>query len=92
MVNNRGWAFAYGFDNSGSMVIYDVDNYRNLNIPNENVKDLNQYMQLTSIRAKNNEGYSPIGYGWWAIRHEDGYVYIHHRNGNVILGMASLAV
>lgn len=84
VINERGWAFAYIADDSGSMVIYDVENYRNLDIPINNSKDLNQYKQLASVRTKQEKTYSSIGFGWWAVRHEDGYIYIHYKNGDVI--------
>lgn len=84
VINKRGWAFAYRMDNAGDMMIYDVDNYRNLNIHIESTKDLGLYQNLSSIKLAQQKQYTPLGYGWWATRHEDGYIYLHDRKGNVM--------
>ena len=84
VVNKRGWAFAYLIDNSGDMVIYDVENYRNLDIPIRASSDLGLYQQLSSVKSVQPKAYSPIGFGWWAVQHDDGYIYIHDRKGNIM--------
>ena len=83
VINKRGWAFAYLIEGN-NMYIYDVDNYRYLNIPIDDTKDLNLYRQLKSVKPKQVQPYSSLGYGWWFTRHEDGYIYLHDRNGNMM--------
>lgn len=87
VINKRGWAFAYLMDNSGDMVIYDVDNYRNLDIHIKGTKNLSLYQNLSSVKPTQPKQYTPIGYGWWVIRQSDGYLYIKHKNESIMNGV-----
>ena len=93
VINERGWAFAYRMDNSVNledsevMMIYDVDNYRNLDVHIESTKNLSLYQNLSSVKPARQKKYTPIGYGWWAIRQNDGYLYIKHKKGNIMQGV-----
>ena len=81
VINKRGWVFAYLSDKNGDMVIYDVENYRNLDIPINDTGNLNLYQQLSSLKTKQPKPYFSLGFGWWAVRHKDGFIYIQNRNG-----------
>lgn len=83
VINQRGWVFAY-LMKGNDMCIYDAENYRNLDTHIEDIRDLNLYKQLSTAKTKQVKPYSSLGYGWWAIRHDDGYIYIHHKNGNIM--------
>lgn len=82
VINGRGWAFAYLMDENGDMVIYDVDNYRNLNV-RINPTAVGGILGFSGGNKSNNLYFS-IGYGWWAIRGNDGYLYIRHKNGQTM--------
>ena len=83
VVNQRGWVFAYLIEDD-DMYIYDAENYRNLDTHIKDIRDLNLYRQLSTAQTKQIKPYSSLGYGWWAIRHDDGYIYIHHKNGDIM--------
>ena len=74
-------------DNVVDMMIYDVDNYRNLDIHIESPKDLGLYQNLSSVRQVQQKQYTSIGYGWWAVRQSDGYLYIKHKTGTIMQGV-----
>lgn len=82
--NNRNWAFAYKMDDNGDRVIFDAENCKNLTIKINQPNNLSIQNNLSSVGIPIEKLYQSIGYGWWAIRHEDGYIYIHHKNGNIM--------
>ena len=82
--NSRNWAFAYKMDNDGNMVIYDAENCKNLTVKINQSNNLSIQNNLSSVRKCNKKPYQSIGYGWWAIRHDDGFIYIHHKSGNIM--------
>lgn len=82
--NNRNWAFAYKMDDNGNMVIFDAENCKNLPLKINQANNLSIQDNLSSVRNKQDKPYQSMGYGWWAIRHNDGYIYIHHKSGDIM--------
>ena len=79
--NSRNWAFAYKIDENGNMLIFAADNCKNLTIKINQTNNLSIQDNLSSVRKSKDKPYQFMGYGWWAIRKQDGYIYIQNKNG-----------
>lgn len=84
VMSKRGWVFAYVIK-SNIMYICDVEKNKNINnLANSSNTNLSLLKQLNSVKPKQEQTYLSLGYGWWAERGKNGYVYIKDRNGNIM--------